>query len=320
MEGFKARVTKSGIPVLRLHHTADPDKRPGTAEGDQWLARTSSGYPGGVYGPRWRKEMDIDYGALGGTKVFPEWESWSNNGKIVIAPFYPNDYKLYGSYDHGWRHAAAYYVHGINYDGTIVTLWECYSERLTVTELARIINGQSITTSDGRDFQGNPFAGQEIFKVADPQIWAEDQQMSDNPMKSIAYLFEHADKPVYFEPGSRGGDTTVIEWILGHFWKNPEKPLWKITTLCPKLIWEIGKLRHKEVSTRVALNRDQPEQLVDKDNHGWDSIKMFLKKFPPTPQEVQAAKQPGTFGWWKKQAQKAEMGEIPSTYRREMVG
>ncbi len=319
MDGFKVRITKSGIPVLRLHHTADPDKRPGTPEGDLWLDRTSAGYPGGTRGPRWRKEMDIDYGALGGTKVFPDMEKYISDGVIIIPSFAPEGGKIYGSYDHGWRHAASYHLHSINYDGDIVTFWEFYGERVTVSEIAKIINGQSITTSEGKRFEGSPYAGREVFKIADPQIWAEDQQMSDNPMKSISHLFETAYPPVYFEPGDRGGDTTVIEWIMGYFWKDPKKPKWRITKTCPKLIWELGKLRHREFSSRVALNREQPEQLVDKDNHAWDDVKMFLKRFPPTPSEMQAAKKPGSFDWWKKQAQNVEEGGVAASYRREMI-
>src|SRR6185436_9865161 len=133
-------------------------------------------------------------------------------------------------------------------------------------------------------------------------------------MKSVAYLFEQ--NGVYFEPGNHGGDTTVIEWILGYLWRDLDNPLWQITTDCPKLLWEMSKLRHRELSARVALNKDQPEALVDKDNHAWDGIKMFFQKFPPTPQEQQAAKAPGTFEWWRKQAKSASEGNLAGTYHR----
>lgn len=315
--GFETRVTKGGIPVIRIHYSADPAKRPGTPDGDKWIADELKGYPGGSLSSRWRKEMEIDYGAMGGTKVFPKWEEWATSGKIVVRPFDPIGYKLYGSYDHGWRRPSAYHVHGINGDGEIVTLWEFYGERVTVNEIAKIILGQAVSTSDGRRFPGNPYAGQETFRVADPQIWAEDQQMSDNPMKSISYLFEQM--KIYFEPGDRGGDVTVAEWLYGHFWADPTQPLYRITTACPKLIWEIGKLRYREYSPRVAVNREQPESLVDKDDHAWDSLKLFLKRFPPTPKELAEKKQPGNFQWWRKQAINAKNGMAAQTYRREMV-
>ena len=315
--GLSERITSGGIAVLRLHYSACPRKRPGTPEGDTWLADETRGYPGGTASPRWRKEMEIDYGALGGTRLFPEWEQWVALGAIVIAPFAPTGYRLYASYDHGWRNPSSYHVHGISGDGNIVTLWELYADHVPVQHLARIILGESVTLGDGRRFDGNPFAGQPAYIVADPSIWAEDRPMADDPNKSVAELFRRAG--VYMTQGERGGDTMVAEWLHGHYWRDPTRPLYRITTACPKLIWEIGRLRHKEFSAKVALHRDQPEQFVSKDDHAWDSLKYFLQRFPPKPGEVKAPAPANTFRWWKDLAKKP-MGEVMPTYRRQVVG
>lgn len=316
--GLTFRVTKSGLGVVRLHYTADPDKRPGTPKGDEWLKGALSAYPGGLKSPRWRKEMEIDYGAMGGTKLFPELDEWIGLGKIVIDAFEPTGYRLYGSYDHGWRNPSAYHVHGVDGDGDIVTLWEFYGSRVPVNMIAKIIKGESVHLPDGRYFEGNPYAGEEIQKIADPAIWAEDKPMDDGTMKNTAYLFER--EGVMFDPGERGGDITVGEWIHGHFWHDPDSPLWRITRKCPKLIWELGNLRHKDLSPKVALNRDQPEGLIDKDNHAWDGIKMFFKLFPPPNIERKISDKPGTFMWWKEQHKRSRNGLPIRTYRREMVG
>lgn len=318
MTGMLERLTKSGLSVLRLHYSADPQKRPGTPAGDAWLAHALQGYPGGQQSPRWRKEMEIDYGAMGGTKLLPEWELWQTFGTIIIPLFEPHGYRLYGSYDHGWRNPACYLVHGVGADGQIVTLWEFYADHVPVAQIADVIKGQDVRLPDGRHFPGNPFAGQEAFRAADPHCWAEDQPLNDNTMKSIAELFRR--QGVYFSQGERGGDTMVAEWLLGHYWKNPLQPLYRITTACPKLIWELGQQRHKEVSPKVALHRDQPEALVDKDNHAWDALKYFLQRFPPKPQEARAPGPPASFTWWRNLAIKAKQGDpIKTTYRREMV-
>ena len=66
MRGLTVRETSLGWRVVRLHYTADPDKDPNTERGKQW------------YGParkrmsaaRWQKEMEIDYGAMGGRLCF----------------------------------------------------------------------------------------------------------------------------------------------------------------------------------------------------------------------------------------------------------
>lgn len=315
--GLTVRVTSGRLPVLRLHYSADPAKRPGTPAGDAWLTEASAGYPGGTNSPRWRKEMEIDYGALGGTKLFPLWEQWIGLGKIVIPPFSPTGYRLYASYDHGWRNPGCYHVHGINGDGQIVTFWECYASGVPVPQWADIIKGTDVGIPDGRRFTGNPFAFHESFRVADPSLWAEDQPMADNTNKSIADLFRRCG--VYFTQGERGGDTMVGEWLHGHFWRDPAAPLYRICTTCPKLIWEIGQQRHKEVSARVGLHRDQPEQLADKDNHAWDSLKYFLQRFPPTPASARPAARPATFNWWRDAAKKAHEGQPVGTYRRALA-
>lgn len=324
--GLSERLTSGGLPVLRLHYSADPKKCPGTPTGDAWLASASEGYAGGTNSPRWRKEMEIDYGALSGTKLFPMWEQWRANGRIVIAPFDPIGYRLYGSYDHGWRHPSCYLVHGINSDGFIVTLWECWASHVPYQAWGKIIKGESVRVAgcgsschpEIREFPGNPYAGRELFKVADRSIWAEDKPQYDGTMKSTARLFRG--EGVFFIPGEQGGDTTVAEWLIGHYWRDPLKPLYRITTACPKLIWELGQQRHKDVSEQVALRRAQPEELVDKDNDAFDAMKYFLMKFPPTPPEKKAAQRPASFAWWRKVATTHQPGEPLPSYQRGMVG
>lgn len=322
--GVSERVTSGGIPVLRLHYSADPAKRPGTPEGDAWLAKATQGYPGGTQSPRWRKELEIDYGALSGEKLFPLWDVWKVSTPIVIPPFQPTGYRLYGSYDHGWRHKSVYHVHGINGDGKKVTLWEFAADHVPVPSIAKVIRGQAVTVPASyghqpRRFAGNPFAGQEIWKVADPSLWAEDNQQSDGTMKATAKLF--ALEGVHFLEGTRGGDTTMAELILGTHWLDPMAPTWQIVgDWCPQLVWELGQLRLKEFSAQVALNRSQPEELVDKDNDAWDSVKYFHAKFPPKPMAVKPVATPNTFAWWQQQAKRGREGETVRTFRRQPVG
>lgn len=324
--GFASRLVAGNIPVLRVRYTADPARRPGTPEGDQWLADATSGYAGGVTSPRWKREMEIDYGAFGGAKAFPEWETWSQ-GPIVCAAFQPTGYALHASYDHGWNNPAAFHVHGINGDGAIVTLWEFYADRVPLSYIARIIRGEAVVVPhraeakiepDRRRWPGNPFAGDLRLKIADPSMWAEDQPMKDEPNKSTAELF--AREGVHFEKGERGGDTTVVEWLIGDFWADPERPRYRVAQTCPYLIRELGRQRFKEISEHHALTHDESEQLVDKDNHAWDGLKMFLKRFPPRPMTAKPPQKPATFLWWREQAIRAAKGKPVGTYKREMVG
>lgn len=326
-EGIRGRLTTGGIPVMRLHYSADPEKLPGTAVGDKWLAQAVQGYAGGVNSPRWRKEMEIDYGALMGTMLFPQWAQWSTNGQIVVPPFDPVGYKLYETYDHGWRHPAAFHVHGINPDGFLVTLWEFWGSHVPYQYIARIIKGERVTVppcgaschAHAREFPGNPYAGQAGVRRADPSMWAMDKPQHDGTMKSMAKLF--AKEGVHFIPAEKGGDTTIAEWLIGYYWQNPMEPLYRITTACPKLIWELGRQRHKDVSDQVAKNKAQPEELVDKDNDAFDSMKNFLQLFPPRPPGYKAEQRGNTFSWWRKIGNTVfQPGEALPSFQRDVVG
>lgn len=328
--GLRARVAPSSVPVLRIHYSADPAKRPGTPAGDAWLAETETGYPGGRRSPRWRKEMEMEYGALGGAALFPDWEVWSQ-GPIVCAPFDPIGWRLYGSYDHGWHNPASFHVHAVSPDGEIVTLWEFYADKVGVPFIAQLLKGQDVTVPHRpearvdpgrRHFEGNPFGGALTWIVADPSMWAESgtgavAPMADAPHKSTAELFRRYG--VHLQRGERGGDTTVAEWLLGHFWADPGRPRYRIARTCPWLIWEIGEQRYREISERQALSQDAPEALRDKDNHGWDGLKMFLKRFPPSATAPKPAEKPATFEWWRKQARRAKDGQPAQSYQRAMV-
>jgi len=314
--GYTNRITGGGVGVLRYHYSADSNKRPGTAVGDQWLTEESRAYPMGMEDPRWQKEMEIKYGAMGGQYLFPRWETWKNNGHIVIDPYEPIGCRLYGSYDHGWFNPASFHVHAVDGDGVITTIWEMYGDHIPVHQIAQIIRGKDGFDESGKRFAGCPYTDLN-FTIADPSIWREDQPQHNGPNKSVAAIFR--DCNVSLIPGERGGDITIAEWLMGWFWKDPTSPRYRITSTCPKLIWEIGQQRRKEFSAQVALNRSQPEELVDKNNHAWDDLKYFLKRFPPPLTHRKPELQPNTFGWWKKNMQRAQAGSPMRTYRH-MVG
>ena len=154
--------------------------------------------------------------------------------------------------------------------------------------------------------------------IADPSLWAEDQPMNDQTNKSLAWLFQRHGVPL--AKGERGGDTTVVEWLLGDLWGDLTKPTYRIVKTCRWLIWELGQLRYKQLSPHVALHANTPEELVDKDNHGWDGLKMFLKRFPPAAHRPRPEQRGGSFLWFREQAKRAAKGQPVQSYRRAMVG
>lgn len=332
LPGLSLKRTEDGVPVLRVHYSADEAKRPGTPVGDQWLAHALIGVVGGMSSPRWRREMEIDYGALGGTLVFPEWHAWKR--KVCPPPYQPDGQRLYGIYDHGWRNPACFMVIGHDRDKRPTVHWQCYASNVGVTDLAKIIRGQAVTTADGRHFPGNPYWGQLTWIKADPSIWNEDQVQNDGTNKSVAYLF--STKGVYMDPGKRGGDTTVASWLT-ELWAPalpgcvvtcPPHLLEMDTTAvrrgyagpgAPCLVWEVGRLRFRDWSNVQQLHHDFKEEIEDKDNHAWDGLKMHLQEFPPGAPQKPTHASTGSLHWWRMQRSREKLGLAPRPCRAEVA-
>jgi len=328
MDGVTFRITSDHVPVLRIHYGADPAKRPGTPQGDAWLQKALTGVVGGIHSARWRREMEIDYGALGGTLVFPRWAA--EKRRLCVPPYEPTGMRLYGTYDHGWRNPATFTVIGMDRDARPIPVWQFYASQVGAVDIAKIILGKTVRTLDGRVFQGNPYWQDMARSIADPSIWKEDQPMEDGTTKSVAELFRR--HGVHFVPGQRGGDTMVAEW-LAELWRDLEHPGCLI--MCPPdlldvdqafvhrgyagpgapcLVWEIGRLRFKDWSESQQQHHTLKEEIEDKDNHAWDALKMHLHEFPPkAPKQPQKAVG-GTLDWWRKQRSRAQRGLPVGTF------
>ena len=313
-EALSTRVTKGGIFVCRLHYAADQYKNPQNEVGREWLRQALSGYPGGIEDPNWLKEMEIMYSAGAGERVFPYWQEWKKSSNIFINGHVDITHsKLYASYDHGYATPACYLVHAVDPDGMRKTIWEFYGAGVPVSDISKIIKGESITTPDGRKFEGNPYAGQETIKVCDPEITRRTQVMPKGPNKSVAELYLR--QGIIFTPGTRGDDGTVVNWLLGNLWADPLQPSYQIHQRCKHLIWEIGKAQRKSLSSMAMRTRNQPEELVDKDNHAWDALKYFLKRFPVGAPVPKVEKKEANFAFWRDMSK----NKVKMSYVREFA-
>jgi hypothetical protein len=267
-----------------VHYTADPDKDPATVKGAQWFDRVKTGYKGGTKSSAWRQEMEIDWESTGGELVFPQLEEY--HSKIIINPFeIPETWEIYGSFDYGHRNPSSVHFYAIDHDGDVYAVWEFYAAGKGYKTIAKAI-------------RACPFLDRLSYPlIADPSIWAKNQQGQniggdDNDMKSIAQLFIELppNEAVMFVPGKKGGDITIAEKINGNLWseeelKKGEKPRLFIFKTCPMLEWELKKIRFADWSATMQEQRNIKEEIVDKDNHAFDDLKMFLTMFFSAPEE-----------------------------------
>ncbi len=282
--GIQEWVSSAGFHVIRLHYTADPDKDPSTPKGKIWLDNEIKGIPGGMKSAQFQREYEINWEATGGELVFPQFGAFQD--KIIVTPFdVPETWNLFASFDYGHRNPSAFHVFAIDYDQNIYVIWEYYKSGEGYRNIAKSI-------------WNCPYYRRLVCApIADPSIWAMTQN-TESEVKSLAMLFAEIEEgkdtddvpigPIMFTPGKKGGDLTVAEKINAHFWANlhEQDAKLKLFATCPMAAWELQKLRYAEWSGTLAMQRNKREALVDRDNHYWDAMKMFITQFFMGPDKL----------------------------------
>src|SRR5258708_7533486 len=124
MRGVSKRTTRLGFNILRLHYTADPDKDPSTPVGKLWLEEAKRG----MSDARWRQEHEIDYGALGGQLVFPEFDESIHYVPQDLLPLSKEHWTVWLAADPHPRRAHAFVWLAINKYGDMVIPWSWWPQ------------------------------------------------------------------------------------------------------------------------------------------------------------------------------------------------
>lgn len=261
--GVKIHANDQGIKILQLHYSADPGKDPATEQGKRWLERCSRLYVGGVNSPQWRREMEIDPKAGAGERVFPDF--LEKEPDIICDPFIPDHtYSLYGGFDWGTRNAVAFNVYAFGQDGSITAIWEYGAHRAALPVVAKAI-------------RECPFYDRLEWIAADPSMWTENQSRKDG-FTSVARMFVEDltdDLKLMKLMSAHGRSDMRFKEKLETMWaQKPYK--FRIARNCPRLIEELRNLRYPP-----ALNdKNDPEKILDKDNHHWDDAKYAVLSHP----------------------------------------
>lgn len=113
MKGVSLRQTKLGWTVARVHYSADPDKDP-ARNGKAWYEHARKG----MRERDWRKEFEVDYTALGGALLFPQFDPSVH----LVEPFVlnPSDWTIYEGADVHPRVEHAFVWMAVNRSGELV--------------------------------------------------------------------------------------------------------------------------------------------------------------------------------------------------------
>ncbi len=245
--------------VCTLHHTADPAKR-----SPEWRREAAAG----MTIEQAARELDIDYTAVMGAKVFPE--IIAGRASIVVGPPYPDfgpHVKYFGGFDYGTRNPSSFHVYTVE-DGITYSLWElfepCQNIELFVAKM--------------KEFE---YFGAIRWIAMDPSCWAPTQQQKEG-LVSIHELF--------YKAGIRNlvkGLQDEDSWIakIRQYWSNPEESLFKIFDRCPNQIREFETAIYDNQSERQLLTSAYKESIANKDNHSLDDCKYYMSKAPAAQQQ-----------------------------------
>jgi hypothetical protein len=268
-QGLTIAKNKNGFTIARVHYSADPEKAK-----QEWIAKEKKGMPDWA----WRKEFEMDPYAASGKPVFPELPRWA---EYVYKPLHhvvkdgviPSWWPRYAGFDWGGSNPSAFELATISPTGTIIFYWEYYRAKQKPQEINAAI-------------QAHPDWEDLVFVAHDPSMrtmlqWGGGVGKGDREqIKTLGDMFTEFGWPLV--PG-RAGDDVAFAQALYKAWQNLEDPKVIITHACPKLWWELNHLRHDELNQSQVMKKNEPERIVQKDNHAFDAIKYLIQTHPAGP-------------------------------------
>lgn len=275
MKGLVTRKTQSGYMVARVHYSADPDKDPETEQGRAWLGREIQGYMGGMKSPKWQREMEINFRAAAGRKVFEGLEEIRE--KVLIKPFeIPDWWEIRGGYDWGKSNPFAYVEGTVGADSEKYVTYCAYGSGYEIPTQADFI-------------KKSPHKSRVSLRYADPSIWTEADAQRDGDYTSKQKLF--VEEGVTFVKG-RTDDIAAVDLLIGLLFdvyidgegreiRAPKKNLGiRIFETCLPLWDELINLRWDDFSPQVEQSRGKKETIKQVKNHAWDALKYWLLSWP----------------------------------------
>lgn len=256
------RLHDSGFLVVQIHYTADPAKRT-----PEWYRWARAGTPQ----EDWDQDYELKWDAKAGKPAIPQIGKGplSRRSEIVV-PFFrpPLHWVRFSSHDYGTTNPYSCHFHAISPDGVGYTYWEHYAVAPLGVHLDAI--------KAHEDFH------RLRVMILDRSCWAQTQQATEtvegrsmHMTRSVEEL--HRLQGVYCIPAAAPDDRVRIERIQ-EVWPPivPNQPLgairWHVMDNCPHLLRECEGSVWEKLSYTQKQKRNDPEKLVDKDNHAFDEF------------------------------------------------
>lgn len=267
------------------------------------------------------QELDIDYEASGGERVFALMANKTLRDHVVIEPFtVPKTWAFRGGLDYGTRNYSSFHVYARDGDKGHYSIWEW---RRNMEDLKKSgFKGSMVQGIARMLVRECPYYDLLDHIRADPNLWVKNQNSEDG-MKSLEMqIRQEIEKEIKAQEEERrlqGRDgrawkkrTTVslLEGatndlaciqVLNGMWKDPANPEFKIFKSCSGQVKEIEELEWQDWSEIQRTTRNLREKIKDKDNHSFDDLKYYLMSFHDPAEK--SVRPPGwkTGGWFAEQ-------------------
>jgi hypothetical protein len=279
--GVSTRKTSIGFHVLRLHYSSDPEKDPATAEGARWIEQAKTG----MSEARWKKEFEIDYGAMGGQRVFPDFQLSVH----VVERFdlKPEDWTVWMCCDPHPRTPHAFVWLAVNRDGEMVVPWSWWDPK-SATDEHRMTVTEYVSTIEVIERELELKSPWRLMDIAGRGMNASEEK---------SYFDAYQAEGMYFQPAKKNRDMVGFEmlntalqadvFVLGD--KVERRPRLTIMEGSDELCWQLSHLRFAEWHGNV-IDKDAPEQPQAKRRHLVDAL-MYILMDGPRFREKRQSKQ-----------------------------
>jgi hypothetical protein len=314
VRGFSVKRKANGIPVGRIHYSADPDRDPATPTGAIWYDMKRKEYDSNKSG--WEREYEIVDEAGGGERIFADILTRYGDKIVIRDPAWkPNpEWGVVGGFDHGGTNPTCLLKCYIDNDGNRYFAGEFYRYKTkdwdnTISSNARGITGMELNEKKflvpatildtNKNIVGYVDRMPDLDKMrwinGDPSIFWETVPTPEGQMLAAASIYKGLGLKMRPFEGERN-DLAFVQRLQDDLWGNLHSNAPKVFIVCrnesdarmpglhpydcPNLLWELKRIRRAELTARQLLTQNQTEKIVDKDNHAWDPFKYINMQFP----------------------------------------
>lgn len=296
-EGTGLRIVRNPrnqFVVAWLNFRADPSKRD-----PKWRVEAAHG----MTPEQAARELDIDFTALLGAKVFPEISA--RRAEIVLQEPFPDfgpDRKYWGGLDYGSRNPTAFNVYTID-DGVVYCCWELY----------RPCNEKSGgIKAFAAEMQTFPYWQSIRYIAADPDFWLA-KQASLTGQTTLEALFRQAGVRNLVK-GDNRNEVTWVTMMREHW--GADEPTFKIFASCSNLIREFESAIYVNQSQHQLDTQNYREEIADWQNHALDGCKYFMLTRPQEQSAVATADPQLVNRWAQSSRARSSQPHGPAPTRR----